>query len=135
MLNNVTIQGRIANELELKTTQNGTSVVAFAVACQRDIADKSGERETDFIDVVAWGKTAEFVSKYFAKGNMTVIIGRLQVRTWTDKAENKRKTTEVIARDVYFGESKKTHTGDSGTNNSVERGEEQGLFDDDELPF
>lgn len=105
MLNTITICGRICNELELKTTPTGTEVLSFAVACERDYKDKDGEKQTDFIDVVTFKNTAVFVNKYFAKGRMAIINGRLQTRTWQDKDGNKRKAVEIIADNVYFGDS------------------------------
>lgn len=103
MLNNITLMGRLTRDPELKQTNSGTSVCAFTVACDRDF----GEKQTDFIDIVAWRQTAEFVSKYFTKGSMAVVTGRLQIRDWTDKDGNKRKAAEVVADHVYFGDSKK----------------------------
>ena len=107
MLNNVTIMGRITKDIELRRTNDGTPVASFTVACERDFKGKNGEKETDFIDVVAWKNTAEFVDKYFAKGRMAVVSGRLQIRTWKDKDGNNRRTAEVVADNVYFGDSKK----------------------------
>ena len=108
MLNNVIIMGRLTRDPEIRRTGSGVAVASFTVAVDRDFADKqSGERETDFIDCVAWRSTAEFVSKYFAKGSMAIVSGRLQVRSWTDKDGNKRRSTEVLADSVYFGEAKK----------------------------
>ena len=108
MLNHIVLMGRLTRDPELRHTQQGTAVASFTLACDRDFADKqSGERATDFIDIVAWRNTAEFVSKYFSKGRMAVVEGRLQIRDWTDKDNNKRRTAEVIADNVYFGDSKK----------------------------
>ena len=104
MLNHITLMGRICNEIELRRTNSGTAVSSFTLAVDRDF---SKEKETDFIDIVCWSKTAEFVHKYFGKGRMAVVSGRLQIRSWTDKDGNKRKTAEVIAENVYFGDSKK----------------------------
>lgn len=106
MLNTITICGRICNELELKTTPSGTEVLTFAVACERDFKDGNGERQADFIDVVTFKNTAVFVSKYFAKGRMAIVDGRLQTRNYEDKNGNKRKAVEVIANNVYFADSK-----------------------------
>lgn len=108
MLNTITICGRICNELELKTTPSGTEVLTFAVACERDFKDGNGERQADFIDVVAFKNTAVFVSKYFGKGRMAIVDGRLQTRNYEDKNGNKRKAVEVIANNVYFADSKPT---------------------------
>ena len=115
MLNHITIMGRLTRDPELRRTGSGIAVASFTVAVDRDFADKqSGEKETDFIDCVAWRQTGEFVSKYFTKGRMSVVSGRLQIRSWTDKDGNKRRTAEIVADNVYFGDSKN----DSGTQNS-----------------
>lgn len=109
MLNRIVIMGRLTREPELRRTGNGTAVASFTLAVDRDIANKeSGQRETDFIDCVAWRGTGEFVSKYFTKGSMAVVAGRLQIRPWTDKDGSKRRSAEVVADSVYFGESKRT---------------------------
>ena len=108
MLNHITIMGRMTRDPELRRTGSGVAVTSFTVAVDRDIANKeTGERETDFIDCVAWRGTGEFVDKYFKKGSMAVVSGRLQIRSWTDKDGNKRRTAEVVADNVYFGDSKK----------------------------
>jgi single-strand DNA-binding protein len=106
MLNTITMGGRICNELELKTTTTGKEVCSFTIACERDFKNQNGERQTDFVDVVTFGNTANFVSKYFAKGRMAIVDGRLQTRTWEDQNGNKRKAVEIIAENVYFGDSK-----------------------------
>ena len=112
MLNHITIMGRLTRDPELRRTGSGIAVASFTVAVDRDFADKqSGEKETDFIDCVAWRQTGEFVSKYFTKGRMAVVSGRLQIRSWTDKDGNKRRTAEVVADNVYFGDSKKEISG------------------------
>lgn len=112
MLNHITIMGRMTRDPELRRTNSGKPVASFTVAVDRDFS-KGDQKETDFIDCVAWQNTAEFVSKYFAKGSMIVVSGRLQIREWTDKNGNKRRTAEVVVVSVYFGDSKKqdTHTG------------------------
>ncbi len=108
MLNHITIMGRLTRDPELRRTGTGTAVASFTLAVDRDFASRDGgERETDFIDCVAWRQTGEFVSKYFTKGRMAVVSGRLQIRNWTDKEGNKRRTAEVIAENVYFGDSKR----------------------------
>ena len=108
MLNRIIIMGRLVRDPELKTTQSGKSVTSFTLAVDRDFKDReSGEKSTDFIDVVAWGVVAEFVCKYFAKGRMAVAEGRLQIREWKDKDGNNRRTAEIIAEHVYFGDSKR----------------------------
>ena len=109
MLNHITIMGRLTRDPELRRTGTGTAVASFTLAVDRDFASRDGgERETDLIDCVAWRQTGEFVSKYFAKGRMAVVSGRLQIRNWTDKEGNKRRTAEVIAENVYFGTISKT---------------------------
>ena len=114
MLNHITIMGRLTRDPELRRTGSGIAVASFTVAVDRDFGkNENGERETDFIDCVAWRQTGEFVSKYFTKGRMAVVSGRLQIRSWTDKEGNKRRTAEVVADNVYFGDSKRD--GDSGS--------------------
>ena len=112
MLNHIVIMGRLTRDPELRRTGSGVAVTSFTVAVDRDFSPKDGsERETDFIDCVAWRQTGEFVSKYFTKGRMAVVSGRLQIRNWTDKEGNKRRTAEVIADNVYFGDSKRDGEG------------------------
>ena len=108
MLNHVCLMGRICNEIELRRTGSGVAVTSFALAVDRDFKNSGGEKETDFFDIVCWKNTAEFVDKYFSKGKMAIVNGRLQGRSWTDKDGNKRKTVEVVADSVYFGERKET---------------------------
>ena len=108
MLNHIVIMGRLTRDPELRRTGSGIAVASFTVAVDRDFGGRDGgEKETDFIDCVAWRQTGEFVSKYFAKGRMIVVSGRLQIRSWTDKEGNKRRTAEVVADNVYFGDSKR----------------------------
>ena len=107
MLNKVFIMGRLTRDPELRRTQNGTPVTSFSLAVDRDFKSQGGEKETDFIDVVAWRSTAEFVAKYFTKGRMAVVEGRLQIRDWKDKDGNNRRSVEVIADDIQFVDSKK----------------------------
>ena len=108
MLNHITIMGRLTRDPELRYTQNQTPVASFSVACERDFGSRDGgEKQTDFIDCVAWRKTAEFVSKYFHKGSMAVVSGRLQIRDWTDRDGNKRRSAEVVVDNIYFGESRR----------------------------
>ena len=114
MLNHIPIMGRLTRDPELRRTGSGVAVASFTLAVDRDFGKtENGERETDFIDCVAWRQTGEFVSKYFTKGRMAVVSGRLQIRSWTDKDGNKRRTAEVVADNVYFGDSKRD--GDSGS--------------------
>ena len=113
MLNHITIMGRLTRDPELRRTGSGIAVASFTVAVDRDFGGRDGgEKETDFIDCVAWRQTGEFVSKYFTKGRMIVVSGRLQIRSWTDKDGNKRRTAEVVADNCYFGDSKRE--GDNG---------------------
>ena len=108
MLNHIVIMGRLARDPELRRTGSGIAVTSFRLAVDRDFAPKDGgERETDWIDCVAWRQTGEFVSKYFTKGRMAIVSGRLQIRNWTDKDGNKRSSAEVVADNVYFGDSKR----------------------------
>lgn len=131
MLNKICLCGRLVRDPELRYTQSQKAVAGFTLACERDFSGE--EKQADFIEVVAWGKTAEFVKKYFAKGSMAVVSGRLQLRDWTDKDGNKRRTAEVIAENVYFGESKKKDE----PNDAAPRGTFTELEDDDDgqLPF
>ena len=124
MLNKIFIMGRLTRDPELRRTQTGTPVASFSLAVDRDFKDKStGERATDFIDVVAWRQTGEFVSRYFTKGRMAVVEGRLQMRDWTDKDGNKRRSAEVVADNVYFGDSKR-----DGEGGGYDRGFGQGGY-------
>ena len=127
MLNHIVIMGRLTRDPELRRTGTGVAVTSFSLAVDRDFGNReSGERETDFIDCVAWRQTGEFVSKYFAKGRMAVVSGRLQIRNWTDKDGNKRRTAEVVADKVYFGDSKRD--GDSGSSYSAPAGNSFGGY-------
>jgi len=108
MLNHIVLMGRLTRDPELRRTGSGIAVASFRLAVDRDFGPKDGnDRETDFIDIVAWRSTAEFVSRYFTKGRMAVVSGRLQMRNWTDKEGNKRTSAEVVADNVYFGDSKR----------------------------
>ena len=108
MLNHITIMGRMTRDPELRRTGSGIAVTSFTLAVDRDFSGKDGgEKEVDFIDCVAWRSTGEFAAKYFKKGSMAVVSGRLQMRSWTDKDGNKRKSAEVVADNIYFGDSKK----------------------------
>ena len=119
MLNHITIMGRLTRDPELRRTGSGVAVASFTVAVDRDFGkNENGEKETDVIDCVAWRQTGEFVSKYFTKGSMIVVSGRLQVRSWTDKDGNKRRTAEVVADNCYFGESKRNDGGSYNGGNS-----------------
>ncbi len=119
MLNHIVLMGRLVRDPELRRTQSGVPVASFRIAVDRDFGNReTGEREADFIDVVAWRQTGEFVSKYFAKGRMAVVSGRLQMRNWTDNQGNKRTSAEVVADNVYFGDSKRDSEGGSYNGNS-----------------
>ena len=131
MLNTIAIMGRLTADPILRRTQNGVAVASFTLACERDFAAQGETRETDFIDIVAWRYTAEFTEKYFSKGQMAIVTGRLQIRNWQDKEGNKRRSAEILADHIYFGEGKKDR---------AETSEPQGGFseitgDDPDLPF
>lgn len=138
MLNHITAAGRLTKDPELRRTQNGVAVASFTIACDRDIKDASGNKQTDFIDCVAWRNTAEFVDKYLTRGSMVIVSGRLQLREWTDKNGNKRRNAEILSESVYFGDSKRAVE-------NIEKNETKGSaqtvdfdqveIDDDELPF
>lgn len=130
MLNTITIMGRMTRDPELRRTESGIAVASFTLACERDYAPQGGEKEADFINVVCWRSTAEFVDKYFSKGRMAVVSGRLQIRDWTDKEGNKRRSAEILADRVYFGDAKRD--GDAQDSKS-DFTEVQG--DEDDLPF
>ena len=138
MLNRIVLMGRLVKDPELRRTGSGTAVTSFSLAVDRDFKSQSGEKETDFIDVVAWRNTAEFVSKYFSKGRMAVVEGRLQLRDWTDKDGNKRRSAEVVANSVYFGDSKSSDTQSAPTSMNpvpVSAADFQEVDDDWQLPF
>ena len=107
MLNEIILMGRLTRDPELRRTQSGTAVTSFSLAVDRDVKNQDGSRDTDFIDIVAWKGTAEMVSRYFTKGRMAIVKGRLQIRDWKDKDGNNRRSAEVVASSVYFGDSKK----------------------------
>ena len=111
MLNQIVLMGRLTRDPELRRTQSGLAVASFTLAVDRDFGQRGEEKQTDFIDIVAWRQTAEFVSKYFSKGRMAVVSGRLQIRDWNDKEGNKRRSAEVVADNVYFGDSKRDAAG------------------------
>ena len=118
MLNHITLMGRLTRDPELRYTQSQTPVASFTIAVDRDFGSRDGgEKQTDFIDCVAWRQTAEFVSKYFTKGSMAVVSGRLQIRDWTDRDGGKRRSAEVVVDNMYFGESRR-RDGDSGDSRS-----------------
>lgn len=115
MLNHIDVMGRLVRDPELRRTASGTAVASFTIAVDRDFGSKDGKKETDFIDCIAWRQTGEFVSKYFTKGSMIAVSGRLQIRNWTDKDGNNRRAAEIVVDNCYFGSSKK----DGGENNSM----------------
>ena len=117
MLNKIILMGRLAREPELKRTTSGTAVTSFSLAVDRDFKSQSGEKETDWIDCVAWRGTAETVCKYFAKGRMMIVVGRLQIRDWTDKDGGKRRSAEVVADNVYFADSKRSESNENQREN------------------
>ena len=117
MLNKIILMGRLAREPELKRTTSGTAVTSFYLAVDRDFKSQSGEKETDWIDCVAWRGTAETVCKYFTKGRMMIVVGRLQIRDWTDKDGGKRRSAEVVADNVYFADSKRSESNDNQREN------------------
>lgn len=143
MLNKVIVMGRLTRDPEVKKVNGDISVCSFSVACDRDIVSKgSNERETDFFDVTAWRSTADFVGKYFAKGRMIVVVGRLQKRNYTDKDGNKRSAVDIVAENVYFGDSKKDTDNSNGStapapsyNAPSNSGDFAELEDDGDLPF
>ena len=129
MLNRIIVMGRLARDPELRRTQAGVPVASFRLAVDRDFRDKStGERATDWIDVVAWRQTAEFVSRFFAKGRLAVVEGRLQMRDWTDKDGNRRTTAEIVAENVYFGDSKREGDGGNYSSGYGQGGYNQGGY-------
>lgn len=141
MLNQIIVAGRLTRDPELRVTGSGVSVTSFTVAVDRDYKNNGGERETDFFDVTSWRNTAEFVSKNFTKGKMAIVSGRLQNRSWTDKDGNKRKSAEIVADRVYFGDSKrdeeKQHDPYDYNNgfNSVSKDSVQDEQYEDDIPF
>lgn len=143
MLNHITIMGRLTRDPELRRTNGGTPVSSFTLAVDRDFGGSGQEKETDFLDVVAWRNTAEFVSKYFSKGRMAIVSGRLQIRNWTDKDGTKRRAAEIVADSIYFGDSRQ----DSGNGDRARSAQangpgpqeydayDEGAADDGHLPF
>lgn len=130
-LNNVTIMGRLTKDPELRYTNSGSAVTTFSIAVDRDFKDGNGETPTDFLDVVAWKGTAEFISRHFAKGRVIVAGGRLQTRNWEDKDGNKRRTVEIVADRVYFGDSRPNNSA-QGTSGQMFN---EITADEGELPF
>lgn len=142
MLNKIFIMGRLTRDPELRRTNSGTAVTSFTLAVDRDFKNADGTKDTDFVDVVAWRSTAEFAARYFAKGRMAVVEGRLQIRDWQDKDGNKRRNAEVVADNVYFGDSKKEVSSGGGykaagsaVDVAPDEAELAEIEDDDDLPF
>ena len=148
MLNKIFLQGRLVADPELRHTQSGIPVASFRIAVDRDYKNQNGEKETDFINIVAWRGIGEFVSRYFYKGRMAIVVGQLEIREYTDRDGNRRYATEVVANNIYFGDSKKdSSTGNNNTgqesysnygppDGGVGNGAFSELTDDDgELPF
>lgn len=135
MLNKIVLCGRTTTDIELKATATGKSVASFTLAVERDFSS-NGERETDFIPVVVWGKTAEFASSYFRKGKMMIAEGRLQIRKYTDKDGNNRTISEVIADKIYFCGEKNDNAGNTTSFNNATASDFSEIdTDDDMLPF
>ena len=136
MLNHITVMGRMVRDPEMRRTASGIACVSFTLAVDRDFKSQGSEKETDFIDCTAWRSTAEFVEKYFTKGRMAVVSGRLQIRKWTDKDGNKRSAAEIVADNVYFGDSKNSNSGSTVDNSIIPASEFEMLDDSDsQLPF
>lgn len=143
MLNKVFVMGRLTRDPELRKTKAGTAVASFSLAVDRDYKDKaSGEREVDFVDIVAWRQAAEFIGRYFTKGRMAVVEGRLQVRDWLDQDGKKHRAVEIVADNVYFGDSRRARPGEPVMDNRPDdaateprQGEFSELSDNEELPF
>ena len=135
MLNHIVLAGRLTKDPELRRTQSGVAVTSFTLACDRDRAPQGQDRETDFIDIVAWRNTAELVSKYFTKGRMAVVSGRLQIRNWNDKEGNKRRSAEVVADNIYFGDSKREERSDADDSGLKTPEYFAELDDSDEFPL
>ena len=147
MLNHIVIMGRLTRDPELRYTQSQTPVASFTLAVDRNFTSRdSGEKQTDFIDCVAWRSTAEFISKYFAKGSMAVVSGRLQIRDWVDKENNKRRNSEIIVEEIFFGDSKRRDADSPADNlgydnmSQISSSNDNDGFapignDDDNLPF
>lgn len=136
-MNTVCLMGRLTRDPELRHTQVGTAVASFTLAVDRGKGERTGERITDFIDCVAWKGTAEIISKYFAKGQMAAVTGRLQIRDWTDKDGNKRRSAEVVISKIFFADSKKSRKGASQSTEYTSQEFEEFAADDedDDLPF
>ena len=135
MLNKIVIMGRLTRDPELRRTQSGTPVTSFSLAVDRDFKSQSGDKETDFIDVVAWRNTAEFAAKYFTKGRMAIASGRLQIRDWQDNNGNQRRSAEGIADSIYFGDSKPQDAQPAVHAVNVDASDFDEIEDDPDIPF
>ncbi len=135
MLNHIVLMGRLTRDPELRHTGSGLSVASFSLAVDRDYKGQSGEKETDFVDIVAWRSTADFVSKFFTKGRVAVVEGRLQLRDWTDKDGGKRRSAEVVADHVYFGDSKRSESDTASAPPALGDFREIPEDEEGELPF
>lgn len=135
MLNKIVIMGRLTRDPELRRTQSGTPVTSFTMAVDRDFKSQSGDKETDFIDVVAWRNTAEFAAKYFTKGRMAIASGRLQIRDWQDNNGNKRRSAEVVADSIYFGDTKPQDAQPAMHAVNVDASDFDEIEDDPDIPF
>ena len=137
MLNHITLMGRLTRDPELRRTGSGTAVASFTIAVDRDFSGKDSEKKTDFIDCVAWRQTGEFISKYFTKGRMIVVDGRLEMRDWTDKDGNKRRSAEAIVENAYFGDSKSDRSNNATAATSPAPVTDFAVLEDDDaqLPF
>ena len=134
MLNNIVVMGRLTTDPELRTTGSGTPVASFTLAVDRDrINQSTGERECDFIDIVAWRGTAEFAARNLSKGRAVIVTGRLQIRRWQDKDGNNRRSAEVVAASIYFGDTRPKDEKQEAT--PVTNGFDVIVDDDNELPF
>lgn len=129
MVNNVVVMGRLTRDPELKQTASNVPMATFRIACERDYKSRDGKRETDFIDIIAWRQTAEFVSRFFTKGRLVVVTGKMQSRNWEDKDGNKRTNLEVVAESVYFADSKRDEEKQTRPPEFVP------IDEDDDLPF
>lgn len=135
MLNKAIIQGRLVRNPELRYTQSNTAVASFTLAVERNFTQKGQDKQTDFLDIVVWGKTAEFVNNYFTKGMMAIAVGSIQTRKWEDRNGNKRVNVEIIASEVNFGESRKTQQNDTDPDDLSDDGFTEVSDDDGDVPF
>lgn len=136
MLNKAIVQGRLVRDPDFKFTQaSSTAVASFTLAVERNFTPKGQDKQTDFLDIVVWGKTAEFVRNYFSKGMMAIVVGSIQTRKWEDKNGNKRVNVEIVASEVNFGEFRKTQQNDTDPDDRSDGGFTEVSDDDGEVPF